>query len=91
LPNFTNEDEEACSLRVLCVFDGPRRLWRDDMMLDKDYEVRVNLGDGAYVTGLDVQTIKRGAHFPNCTGEEKGPWVADDLTGIDLEKLMEIK
>ena len=20
--------------RVLCVFDGPRRLWKDDMMLD---------------------------------------------------------
>ncbi|KAF7881217.1 uncharacterized protein EAF02_007108 [Botrytis sinoallii] len=31
--------------RVLTVFDGPRRLWKDDMMLDTDYEVRIKLGD----------------------------------------------
>ncbi|ELR06749.1 hypothetical protein, variant [Pseudogymnoascus destructans 20631-21] len=30
--------------RVLCVFDGGRRLWKDDMMLDADFEVRVPLG-----------------------------------------------
>jgi hypothetical protein len=78
--------------RVLCVFDGPRRLWKDDMMLDTDYEVRMKLGDGkAYVTDLDVQSMRRADAFHNTTEEEKGPWVADDLTGMDLEKLMEVK
>jgi len=78
--------------RVLCVFDGPRRLWKDDMMLDTDYEVRMKLGDDkAYVTDLDVQTMNRADAFHNSTEEEKGPWVADDLTGMDLEKLMEVK
>lgn len=78
--------------RVLCVFDGPRRLWKDDMMLDTDYEVRMKLAnEKAYVTDLDVQTMRRADAFHNSTAEEKGPWVADDLTGMDLEKLMEVK
>jgi hypothetical protein len=78
--------------RVLCVFDGPRRLWKDDMMLDTDYEVRLKLAnEKAYVTDLDVQTMRRADAFHNSTEEEKGPWIADDLTGLDLEKLMEVK
>ncbi|EPE36164.1 C2H2 and C2HC zinc finger [Glarea lozoyensis ATCC 20868] len=78
--------------RVLCVFDGPRRLWKDDMMLDTDYEVRLKLRDEkAYVTDLDVQTMNRAEAFHDATEEEKGPWIADDLTGLDLEKLMEVK
>jgi hypothetical protein len=78
--------------RVLCVFDGPRRLWKDDMMLDTDYEVRLKLSnERAYVTDLDVQTMRRADAFHNATEEEKGPWIADDLTGMDLEKLMEVK
>jgi hypothetical protein len=79
--------------RVLCVFDGPRRLWKDDMMLDTDYEVRMKLSDGkAYVTDLDVQAMERAEVFQNSTEEEKGPWVVDhDITSMDLEKLVEIK
>ncbi|ESZ93859.1 putative Metallothionein expression activator [Sclerotinia borealis F-4128] len=78
--------------RVLTVFDGPRRLWKDDMMLDTDYEVRIKLGDEkVYVTDLDVQTMRRAEAFHNATEEEKGLWIADDLTGMDLEKLMEVK
>ena len=62
--------------RVLCVYDGPRRLWKDDMMLDNDFEVRLRLGDGgSYVTDLDVETYKRAEAFHNMTKEEKGPWV----------------
>ncbi|EKD11912.1 c2h2 finger domain containing protein [Drepanopeziza brunnea f. sp. 'multigermtubi' MB_m1] len=78
--------------RVLCVFDGPRRLWKDDMMLNTDYEVRMKLQDEkAYVTDLDVQTMRRADAFHHSTAEEKGPWVSDDLTGMDLEKLMEVQ
>ncbi|CAG8949397.1 hypothetical protein HYFRA_00005026 [Hymenoscyphus fraxineus] len=78
--------------RVMCVFDGSRRLWKDDMMLDTDYEVRLKLADGrAYVTDLDVQTMRRADAFHNSTEEERGPWISDDLTGEDLEKLMEVK
>ncbi|KAK2630412.1 hypothetical protein QTJ16_001232 [Diplocarpon rosae] len=78
--------------RVLCVFDGPRRLWKDDMMLDTDYEVRLKLqNEKAYVTDLDVQTMRRADALHQSTEEEKGPWATDDLTGIYLEKLMEVK
>ena len=72
--------------RVVWVYDGPRRLCKDEMMLDKDLEVRLTQGDdGSYVTDLDVQTMKRSEAFHNATEEEKGPWMAED---ISLEELM---
>lgn len=74
--------------RVLCVYDGQRRLWKDDMMLDNEFEVRVRLGDGErYVTDLDVETMKRAEAFHNASTEEKGPWV-EEGDEVDLEKLM---
>lgn len=68
--------------RVLCVFDGQRRLWKDEMMLNNDFEVRLRLpggaGDGtnrdAYVTDLDVETMKRAEGVLNASEEERGPW-----------------
>ncbi|OBT62326.1 hypothetical protein VE03_09040 [Pseudogymnoascus sp. 23342-1-I1] len=71
--------------RVLCVFDGGRRLWKDDMMLSADFEVRVPLGPeggGRYVTDLDVQTLRRAQGFHGATEEERGE-------DVDLEELME--
>jgi serine/threonine protein kinase len=50
--------------------DGPRRLWKDDMMLDKDYEVRIKFHDDkAYATGLDVHTKQRLQQFVGIDGE----------------------
>lgn len=71
--------------RVLCVFDGGRRLWKDDMMLSADFEVRVPLGPegtGRYVTDLDVQSLRRAEGFHGATNEERGK-------DVDLEELME--
>ena len=79
-------DQIKMKKRVLCVFDGPRRLCKDDMMLDLGHEVRVRTGDdGSYVTDLDVQTVKRAEAIHNATEEEKGPWEED---GVDIEQLM---
>lgn len=72
--------------RVLCVFDGPRRLWKDDMMLDVSrHEVRVPLQPGAgtgaagsYVSDLDILTMARAEALLNATEEEKGPWVDEE-------------
>ena len=74
--------------RVLCVYDGPRRLWKDDMMLDNEFEVRMRTGNGtSYVTDLDVETMKRAEAFHNATEEEIGPWV-EEREEVDIEKLM---
>jgi len=63
--------------RVLCVYDGPRRLWKDDLMLDSAFEVRKTLPDGkSWVTDLDVQTLKRAEGVFGASEEEMGPWVA---------------
>lgn len=73
--------------RVLCVYDGPRRLWKDDMMLDNDFEVRMRLGGSdSYVTDLDVNTLKRADALLNATKEEKGPWVSEN--DVDVQRLM---
>jgi hypothetical protein len=77
--------------RALCMFDEPLCLWKDDMMLDTDCDVRLKLSDGnACVTDLDLQTMRQADTFHKATEGENGPWIADDLTGVDLEKLMEL-
>ena len=74
--------------RVMAVFDGPRRLAKDDMMLSTDHEVRLKLSDGkAYVTDLDVQSMKRAQGFLNATDEEKGPWLSDDPSDEQLQQM----
>ncbi|KAL8733693.1 MAG: hypothetical protein Q9181_003475 [Wetmoreana brouardii] len=80
-------DKMKMKKRVLCVYDGPRRLWKDDMMLDSEFEVRMRLGDnGSYVTDLDVNTLKRADALLNATMEEKGPWIAHEEA--DIQQLM---
>jgi len=74
--------------RVMTVFDGARRLAKDDMMLSTEHEVRLKLSDGkAYVTDLDVQTMKRAVGFHFATDEEKGPWISDDPTEEELKQM----
>jgi hypothetical protein len=71
--------------RVTTVYDGPRRLWKDDMMLSTDYEVRIPTGDASdpstssYVTDLDVQTLRRAEALHATTEEERGEWVPDNI------------
>ncbi|KAK5627291.1 hypothetical protein RRF57_003006 [Xylaria bambusicola] len=75
--------------RILTVFDGPRRLAKDDMMLSTEHEVRVKLSDGkSYVTDLDVNTMKRAEGFLNATPQEKGIWVSDDPTEEDIALML---
>lgn len=74
--------------RVMAVFDGPRRLAKDDMALSTAHEVRLPLSDGkSYTTDLDIQTIKRAQGFLSATEEEKGPWVADDPTEAQFHEM----
>ncbi|KAK3997641.1 hypothetical protein QBC44DRAFT_229273 [Cladorrhinum sp. PSN332] len=77
--------------RVMAVFDGPRRLHKDDMMLSTEQEVRIKLSDGkSYVTDLDLQTLKRAQGYLNATDEEKGPWVSDDLTEEQIKQMLSL-
>ncbi|KAM0453248.1 hypothetical protein ACHAPV_009042 [Trichoderma viride] len=85
-----NKGQMTMKKRVMAVFDGPRRLAKDDLMLSTDHEVRIKLSDGkSYVTDLDVQTLKRAEGFHNATDEEKGPWISDDPTEEQLNEMQE--
>ena len=71
--------------RVVCVFDGPRRLWKDDMMLNNEFEVRMHLGESnTYVTDLDYNTLERTEALLDATPDEKGVLTED----IDVQELM---
>ncbi|CAJ2507950.1 Uu.00g091360.m01.CDS01 [Anthostomella pinea] len=75
--------------RVMTVFDGPRRLAKDDMMLSTEHEVRVKLSDGeSYVTDLDVNTLQRAQGFLDATEQEKGIWISDDPTEEDMKRML---
>ncbi|KAL7899059.1 hypothetical protein HDV63DRAFT_379018 [Trichoderma sp. SZMC 28014] len=85
-----NKGQMTMKKRVMAVFDGPRRLAKDDLMLSTDHEVRIKLSDGkSYVTDLDVQTLKRAEGFHNATDAEKGPWISDDPTEEQLKEMQE--
>lgn len=75
--------------RVLCVYDGDRRLWKDDQMMHNEFEVRMELPDGTtYVTDLDVETMKRANAFHSEAKEAKGLWDQDQQQ-VDLDALMD--
>ncbi|KAI8627740.1 hypothetical protein F5Y19DRAFT_163978 [Xylariaceae sp. FL1651] len=77
--------------RVLTVFDGPRRLAKDDMMLSTEHEVRIRLSDNrSYVTDLDFNTLKRAEGFHSATEQEKGIWLSDDPTEEDMACMLEM-
>ncbi|KAI1317021.1 hypothetical protein F5Y16DRAFT_414675 [Xylariaceae sp. FL0255] len=77
--------------RVLTVWDGQRRLAKDDMMLSTDHEVRIKLLDGkSYVTDLDINTLKRAEGFHNASEEEKGVWISNDPTEEDMARMLEM-
>lgn len=82
--------------RVAVAFDGPDRLFKDDMMLSSDYEVRIPLADGHYITDLDVQTMRRCEAFHAATVDERGPDFGSygydmKVADINLDELMAIK
>jgi hypothetical protein len=60
------------------------------MMLDNEFEVRLKLpggaGDGtnreAYITDLDVETLKRANGILNASEEERGAWVEGPTTQL---------
>jgi hypothetical protein len=74
--------------RVMTVFDGTHRLVKDDMMLSTDNEVRIPLPDGkAYVTDLDVLTLRRADGYHNASTEEKATWMANDPTKEEMQNM----
>ncbi|KAI9776946.1 MAG: hypothetical protein M1839_009188 [Geoglossum umbratile] len=78
----SSADKMPMKKRGLYVFDGPRRLCKDDMMLSTEYEVRMPLQDGKYFTDLDDLTVRRAEAFHDATEEEKGPG------DVDIQELM---
>lgn len=71
-------DKMNMQKRVICVYDGQRRLLKDDMMMHNEFQVRIPLANSnSYITDLDMEAMKRAEAFHNATPEEKGPWIPE--------------
>jgi hypothetical protein len=89
LPVDWNRASETMTVihRTATVFDGPVRLNKDELAVDRAYEVPITYGNAgtnneAYVTALDVHTLRRAdAFFPSTL--EDFPAVSGDRS-IDL-------
>jgi hypothetical protein len=84
-------DKTTMKKRVMVCYDGPRRLVKDEMMLDRSNEVRLAYNDGQnYVTDLDIETMKRAEAFHGASEEERGPYVPEDdySPPVDIDELM---
>jgi hypothetical protein len=76
--------------QVMAVFDSPRLLARDEMMLSTEHEVRVNLSDDeVYITYPDVQTLKRTDGLLNTTNKDMEQMVECNktLTNLNLHPM----
>lgn len=88
-----NPEKMKMKKRVLTCWDGQRRLVKDDMMLSNEFEVRKALpgvNENAYVTDLDVQTLRRADAFHSATEDERGPWeqYLTNVPDASIEQLM---
>jgi hypothetical protein len=70
MPGIANEDGN----RVFDVLDGVRRLLKDEIMLNTDYEACLELcNDETYAAGLDVEEIH--SLDSVLSSKETGPWI----------------
>lgn len=63
--------------RVLCVYDGQRRLLKDDMKVHLEYDLERDLKMEHRM--LTYHTFRRANAFHLATEEERGPWVPDNI------------
>jgi hypothetical protein len=85
-PNWACSNKDMnMKKRVLCVYDGQRRLWKDDMKLSANVGVKCLSDDQddptsrTFVSDLDMQTIRRSEALHGATEEERGEWIPDNL------------
>ena len=91
-PNNVNMNSSGMKMkkRVLCVFDGQRRLWKDEIMLNNSQFDGVKLklpADNyrdAYITDLDLETMKRAEGIFSASQEERGPWPVEQQQMMEL-------
>ena len=80
-------DKVSMKKRILCVCDGERSLWKDNLMMHNEHEVRMALPGGkSYVTDLDVETLKQ-AEFQGIGGVHSATSFEDwpSMASADLD------
>jgi len=66
----TSTDRMVSKRRSLMVYDGSKRLLRDDMMMSAPWEVKTNMG-GAAVSDLDFWSITRANAYHDAAKQER--------------------
>ena len=84
-------DKVSMKKRLLCAYDGERRLWKDDLMMHNEYEVRMALPDGkSYATDLDAETLTR-AELQGIGGVHSATWFEDRPSMVFADPNLDIK
>jgi hypothetical protein len=56
----SHADQMKIKKRVICAYDGTRRLWKDETILGSDFEANIPWSHGeSYATDLDALTTKK--------------------------------
>lgn len=67
--------------RCLMVFDGPKPLCRDEMLMSAEWEVKAQLGGDTFVSDLDFWTIRRADAFLDATPSITAHSAGSGITG----------
>jgi hypothetical protein len=67
--------------RCLMVFDGPKLLCRDEMMMSTEWEVRAPLGGDSYVSDLDFWTMRRAEAFLDAAPSKAAQSTSSGIVG----------
>jgi hypothetical protein len=78
----SKQEDMTLHKRVLCVYDGQRRLWKDDLMMHNQSEVGIQHSICRAFnedSELDEIILKRAEAIHGATEEERGPWRPDNI------------
>lgn len=78
----SNQEDMTLRNRVLCVYDGQRRLWKDDLLMHNQSEVGIQHSICQAFnenSELDEKILMRAEAIHGATEAERGPWTPDNV------------
>ncbi|CCU82681.1 C2H2 finger domain-containing protein [Blumeria hordei DH14] len=73
--------------RVLCLFNGPRRFWKDEINLDINHESELKLDPNhKFLDSIDAQTVQRANSMHTAAEENPDLYLSGDLSSLFFMK-----
>lgn len=73
--------------RVLCLFNGPRRFWKDEINLDINHKSELKLDSNHnFLGGIDAQTLHRANSMHTAAEENPDLYLSGDISSLFFMK-----